>query len=73
VATWFEATRDEQLAIVQAIDRARAAIEKDHAPVGFNIGVNVGEAAGRTVFHLHAHVIPRRKGDVPTRAAASVT
>ena len=34
-------------------------------PDGFNIGVNVGESAGQTVFHLHVHVIPRFRGDVP--------
>lgn len=31
----------------------------------WTIGVNDGEAAGRTVPHLHVHVIPRRQGDVP--------
>lgn len=31
---------------------------------GWNIGVNVGEAAGQTVGHLHVHVIPRRNGDM---------
>jgi len=30
---------------------------------GFNIGVNVGEAAGQTVPHVHVHVIPRYAGD----------
>jgi diadenosine tetraphosphate (Ap4A) HIT family hydrolase len=33
-------------------------------PDGFNVGVNDGLAAGQTVLHAHAHVIPRRKGDV---------
>ena len=31
---------------------------------GFNIGVNVGASAGQTVFHVHTHLIPRRKGDI---------
>lgn len=31
---------------------------------GFNIGMNVGEAAGQTVPWPHVHVIPRRKGDM---------
>ena len=34
-------------------------------PDGWNVGVNVGEAGGQTVFHLHVHVIPRWRGDVP--------
>jgi ATP adenylyltransferase len=29
-----------------------------------NIGINEGEAAGRTVHHLHVHIIPRYKDDV---------
>jgi diadenosine tetraphosphate (Ap4A) HIT family hydrolase len=33
-------------------------------PDGYNIGVNVGEAAGQTVMHLHVHLIPRYRGDV---------
>lgn len=32
---------------------------------GFTIGVNEGEAAGRTIHHVHVHLIPRRFGDVP--------
>ena len=30
----------------------------------FNIGQNVGEAAGQTVSHPHVHLIPRRTGDM---------
>ncbi|MFH1637695.1 MAG: HIT family protein [Candidatus Woesearchaeota archaeon] len=31
---------------------------------GYNIGINEGEAAGKTIEHLHAHIIPRFLGDV---------
>jgi len=64
VASWFDTTPSERLALVEAIDRAKAAIERERAPDGYNIGVNVGAAAGQTVFHLHVHVIPRYRGDV---------
>jgi len=66
VPTWFDATREEQAELLAAIDAARAAIEQAHAPDGYNIGVNIGAAAGQTVFHLHVHVIPRYAGDVKT-------
>jgi diadenosine tetraphosphate (Ap4A) HIT family hydrolase len=64
VATWFEATAEEQVEMVTAISKARDAILSTHSPDGFNIGVNVGEAGGQTVPHLHLHLIPRYQGDV---------
>jgi diadenosine tetraphosphate (Ap4A) HIT family hydrolase len=39
--------------------------DQEHHPDAFNIGVNVGAAAGQTVDHAHVHVIPRYVGDVP--------
>ena len=33
-------------------------------PDAYNIGINEGEAAGRTIAHLHIHIIPRFFGDV---------
>ena len=65
VASWFDATASEQQALTDAIQTARQEILRGHAPDGFNIGVNVGEAAGQTVPHLHVHVIPRYRGDIP--------
>ena len=29
----------------------------------FNVGINMGEAAGQTVMYPHVHLIPRRTGD----------
>ena len=43
-------------------------------PDGYNIGINEGRAAGRTIDHLHIHVIPRYFGDVkdPTGGVRNV-
>ena len=30
---------------------------------GYNIGLNMGRAAGQTVMYPHVHLIPRRSGD----------
>ena len=60
----FEATADEFLAFHEVLARARQVIEREHRPDGYNIGVNDGQAAGQSVFHLHIHVIPRYRGDV---------
>ena len=39
-------------------------LEEDPTVTAFNIGINDGQAAGRSVDHLHIHLIPRRKGDM---------
>ena len=39
-------------------------IDERYHPDGYNVGVNVNEAAGQSVFHVHMHLIPRYKGDV---------
>ena len=65
IPTWFDATAEEQVALLQGIEMARQEILCRHQPDGFNIGINIGAAAGQTVFHLHIHVIPRYSGDLP--------
>jgi diadenosine tetraphosphate (Ap4A) HIT family hydrolase len=64
VAAWFDATDEERIAILKALDEARALVDGQRGPDGYNIGINVGRAAGQTVFHLHVHLIPRYEGDV---------
>ena len=36
---------------------------KKYQPVGYNVGINCGEDGGKTVPHVHIHLIPRYKGD----------
>lgn len=64
VAEYFEATPAEKDALWALVERAKTILDAKEAPDGYNIGINVGEAAGQSVFHLHIHLIPRRKGDV---------
>lgn len=63
-ASFFEASEDELLAIGKAIQKAKVILDKEFSPDGYNIGINVGEAAGQSVEHLHVHVMPRYSGDV---------
>lgn len=63
-SSFFEATAEEVTAIQDALHCARAVIDEELRPDGYNIGVNVGEAAGQTVMHLHVHLIPRFQGDM---------
>ncbi|WPB76021.1 DEAD/DEAH box helicase family protein [Archangium violaceum] len=65
VANWFDATPEEQRALFDLVDVVKRGLEESTArPDGYNIGINVGTAAGQTVLHLHVHVIPRYRGDM---------
>ena len=63
VQSFFELHAIEKAAVLQALDEAKEALDKEFSPDGFNIGINDGEAAGQTVMHLHVHLIPRYEGD----------
>ena len=65
VADYFDMTVEEQTAILALLNEAQSSIRKQYAPDGFNIGVNIGKAAGQSRMHVHVHLIPRYAGDVP--------
>jgi diadenosine tetraphosphate (Ap4A) HIT family hydrolase len=65
VPTWFDATPDEQAAVMALVNEVARQLDESHHPDGYNVGFNAGEAAGQTVPHLHVHVIPRYDGDRP--------
>jgi len=64
VSGFFELTMDERNAVFELVDQAKLLLDEKHKPDGYNIGVNVDEAAGQTVGHVHVHLIPRYKGDM---------
>jgi diadenosine tetraphosphate (Ap4A) HIT family hydrolase len=63
-ASYFDATQDEIKAFYDLIHKIKDLLDSKFKPDGYNIGINIGEAAGQTIFHLHIHVIPRYTGDV---------
>ncbi len=55
---------DEQLELVQEAGRSTRLLRETMNPDGFNLGVNLGKAAGAGIEdHLHLHVVPRWNGD----------
>jgi len=55
------ATRTEMMELVS---RSMVILGKLYHPQGFNMGANIGEAAGAGVLgHVHIHVVPRWNGD----------
>ena len=64
VASFFELTKYEKQDLLCLLDNVKRVIDEKFHPDGYNIGVNVGEAAGQSVLHVHIHLIPRYKGDV---------
>ena len=63
-ASYFDVQDDEREALWTLVALGKEAVDKEWNPDGYNIGINVGEAAGQSIHHLHIHVIPRYKGDV---------
>ena len=64
VSDYFDLYQTERNAIEAMLHQQREAIQNADPTVdGFNVGVNAGVSAGQTVFHVHMHLIPRRRGD----------
>ncbi len=66
VADFFALTEVELMALNELLRSARNRLLERLRPDGFNVGVNVGAAAGQTVDHVHLHLIPRFVGDMET-------
>lgn len=64
VARYRQASPAERRALWELADQAMDHLDRTRSPAGYNLGVNIGAAAGQTVPHLHLHVIPRYAGDM---------
>lgn len=65
VRATFDVTEEERTDLIALLLQARADLERELRPAGYNVGINDGLAAGQTVHHLHIHLIPRYEGDRP--------
>ncbi len=64
VADYDALTDAERIALAQTVNRCIGWLRTALQPDGFNVGLNLGRAAGAGIpEHLHMHVVPRWEGD----------
>jgi ATP adenylyltransferase len=50
---------EEQNRLLRLQNLALDVLSREYSPAGFNVGYNIGAAAGASIPHLHLHVVPR--------------
>jgi ATP adenylyltransferase len=64
VADLFDVSKETSDELMDLAKRSQAILREVYHPHGFNLGMNLGQAAGAGVAdHLHLHVMPRWMGD----------
>jgi ATP adenylyltransferase len=58
-----ELTPAEHGDLMATLLHAKRLLRAAMKPDGFNIGFNLGSAAGGSIAHLHGHIVPRWNGD----------
>ena len=57
-------TPETRFEMIELVNKASIALTEVYGPEGFNIGINMGEAAGAGIEeHIHVHIVPRWNGD----------
>jgi ATP adenylyltransferase len=60
--------------MMRIIQRVKRALESTYRPEGYNLGMNLGRAAGAGITeHLHLHFLPRWTGDSNFMTAVAET
>jgi diadenosine tetraphosphate (Ap4A) HIT family hydrolase len=64
VVSFFDLRSEEVEKIYKFILNVRKILDTKYHPQGYNIGINEGKAAGRSIDHLHIHIMPRYPDDI---------
>jgi ATP adenylyltransferase len=58
-------SKEEKVELWDHLEETKKLIDKSMNPQGYNVGINLGKAAGAGFpDHLHIHIVPRWVGDV---------
>jgi len=74
VSEFRNLTGAERRALADTVDRCIGWLRQTLSPEGFNVGMNLGRAAGAGLpEHLHMHVVPRWEGDTNFMSSTAET
>jgi ATP adenylyltransferase len=74
VATLEELAQSTRAEMMELTSECMAVLRKTYTPQAFNMGANIGEAAGAGVpGHVHIHIVPRWGGDTNFMSALGET
>ncbi len=74
VSRLAELEPDIRAEMMELVTKATGVLDRLYAPDAYNIGINMGEAAGAGIEeHIHIHIVPRWKGDTNFMTAVGET
>lgn len=63
VSDYFDLSKEEKDGTLALLERVKKSLDVEISPDGYNVGMNIGEAAGQRILHAHIHLIPRIRAE----------
>ena len=74
VASIEELSLEERAEVMEMVNETLVVLRRVYQPEGFNVGINMGSAAGAGIAeHVHVHIVPRWGGDTNFMSTTSET